>query len=865
MTPATTKPPRVIVDGKFLRLGEAKFTVKGVTYGPFAPGPGGHQFPVPEQVLKDFGLIRELGANVLRLYHVPPLWFLDLALEHGLRLLIDVPWNKMHCFLDSEERREKARSAVREAASACAGHPAVFGLSVVNEIPPDVVRWYGPDRVGEFIDELVDDVKSIAPDCLCTFANFPPTEYLRARSVDFVCFNVYLHHQKPFESYLARLQMLADTKPLLLGEYGIDTLREGESFKVESLGWQIETTFRAGLAGTIVFSFTDDWFQDGRQVENWQFGLTTRERERRPSFQAVKEKFAIAPHFPLPRAPMVSVVVACYNGARTLHACLHSLERLNYPNYEVILVDDGSTDTTPQITAQFKTVRCVRQENMGLSVARNTGIAAARGEIVAFTDADCRADEDWLFYLIGDLLNSRFAAIGGHNFLPPEDSAIAAAVMSSPGGPAHVMLTDRLAEHIPGCNMAFYKWALEEIGGFDPIFRQAGDDVDVCWRLQQNGHRIGFSPAGFVWHYRRSTVADYLSQQRGYGAAEALLVRKHPENFSALGGSIWHGRIYGSANISLGFRAPIIYHGIFGSGFFQSIYRPSHSMLFLLTSLEYHILVTVPLMIIGFSFRSLWPLGVANLLLSLGVCVAAAMHAEFPRGKERRWSRALVALLFHWQPIVRGWARYRERLSLRHAPPALSPQLDALSLDVNAEDPAEIEYWAEAGNPHSRVDFLNAVIRQLGQQGWLSRTDAGWNNYDVEIFTNRWTRMQLVTVLEQHKKGARLIRCRLRPAGSLLAACSVGALAAVALIFLGLMEHSVGYWIFFILMMVCLLLFLQQEQRKMQHLLAAFLDQIARELRLMKLPPAKAKGKPAAGADGGGAKPPPAGIMPSGV
>lgn len=131
------------------------------------------------------------------------------------------------------------------------------------------------------------------------------------------------------------------------------------------------------------------------------------------------------------------------------------------------------------------------------------------------------------------------------------------------------MLTDRLAEHIPGCNMAFYKWALEEIGGFDPIFRQAGDDVDVCWRLQQNGHRIGFSPAGFVWHYRRSTVADYLSQQRGYGAAEALLVRKHPENFSALGGSIWHGRIYGSANISLGFRAPIIYHGIFGSGFFN--------------------------------------------------------------------------------------------------------------------------------------------------------------------------------------------------------------------------------------------------------------------------------------------------------
>ena len=857
MIPATAKPSRVIVDGKFFRLGDAKFTVKGVTYGPFAPDATGHQFPNPEQVLKDFSLIQQLGANVLRLYHVPPIWFLELAVEQRLRLLIDVPWNKMHCFLDTEKRIAAARAAVRDAASACAGHPAVFALSVVNEIPPDVVRWYGPERVGDFIDELVDDVKSIAPDCLCTFANYPPTEYLRARSIDFVCFNVYLHHQKPFESYLARLQMLADTKPLLLGEYGIDTLREGENFKVESLAWQIETTFRAGLAGTIVFSFTDDWFQDGKQIENWQFGLTTREREPRASFHAVREKFAVAPNFPLPRTPMVSVVVACYNGARTLHACLHSLERLNYPNYEVILVDDGSTDTTPQIANQFKTIRVCRQENLGLSVARNTGIAAARGEIVAFTDADCRADEDWLRYLIGDLLHSKFAAIGGHNFLPPEDSAIAAAVMSSPGGPAHVMLTDRLAEHIPGCNMAFYKWALEEIGGFDPIFRQAGDDVDVCWRLQQNGHRIGFSPAGFVWHYRRSTVADYLSQQRGYGAAEALLVRKHPENFSAFGGSIWHGRIYGSANVSLGFRGPIIYHGIFGSGFFQSIYRPSYSRLFLLTSLEYHVLVSVPLLIIGFSFRSLWPLGVANLLLSLGVCVAAAVHAEFPRGKERKWSRALVAVLFFAQPIVRGWARYRERLSLHETPPPAHVDEHALADPHNDEGLSELEYWGELGNPHSRVDFLNAVGRALAQQGWVSRTDAGWNNYDVEIFANRWVRLQLVTVLEQHKQGARLIRCRLRPAWSLLAGVSVGGLVAVALIFLGLLNHSLAWWFFFALMVTSLLLYLQLEQHKMQRMFAGFLDQVAKELRFLKLRPTKPGKKTEAGE-----KPPP---MPSGV
>jgi GT2 family glycosyltransferase len=144
-------------------------------------------------------------------------------------------------------------------------------------------------------------------------------------------------------------------------------------------------------------------------------------------------------------------------------------------------------------------------------------------------------------------LRSRFTGIGGHNLLPADDSPTAAAVMVSPGGPAHVMLNDRIAEHIPGCNMAFYRWALREIGGFNPIYRKAGDDVDICWRLQQRGYQIGFSSAGFVWHYRRNTIAAYLKQQTGYGEAESLLERRHPENFNRFGGSMWHGRIYPQA------------------------------------------------------------------------------------------------------------------------------------------------------------------------------------------------------------------------------------------------------------------------------------------------------------------------------
>src|SRR5204862_745152 len=99
---------------------------------------------------------------------------------------------------------------------------------------------------------------------------------------------------------------------------------------------------------------------------------------------------------------------------------------------------------------------------------------------------------------------------------------------NAPGDPIHVLLSDDDAEHIPGCNMAFRKEALEALGGFDPRFRTAGDDVDVCWRIQERGWTIGFNPAAMVWHHRRGSIRAYWRQQIGYGKAEALLEQKWP-------------------------------------------------------------------------------------------------------------------------------------------------------------------------------------------------------------------------------------------------------------------------------------------------------------------------------------------------
>lgn len=861
--PASVKLPRVatpservVTDGKFFRVGSQKFHPKGVTYGPFKPDETGGTFPEPEQVKRDFELINQLHANCLRVYHVPPRWFLDLAQEYGLKVLVDFYWPKHTCFLEDVETIQFARRATREAAVAMAGHPAVFALTLANEIPPDIARWYGATRIAHFIEELAAIVKEVDPQRLVTFVNFPTTEFLQPTSLDFVSFNVYLHDPRPFANYLDRLQNIAGDKPLVLAEFGIDSVREGEDAKAQILSGHIEIACREGLAGTFIFAFTDDWHTGGHQIENWYFGLTTRDRKPRPSFHAVAEQYKRAPYFPLPQYPKVSVVVASYNGGRTLPACLDSLTHLNYPNYEIVLVDDGSTDDTARVASHYPTVRTIHQENMGLSAARNTGIEASGGEIVAFTDSDCRVDEDWLYYVVGDLLKTDACAIGGHNFSPPEDSPVAGCVAVSPGGPAHVMLDDRNAEHIPGCNMAFWKWALEEIHGFDRQFRAAGDDVDVCWRLLQRGRKIAFSHSGFVWHYRRNTIQAYLKQQRGYGVAEALLRRKHPEFFNSLGGMRWRGRIYSPTRISGFFGKFVIYHGTFGSALFQTLYTPEPSgLLTVLTSLEWHVVFTLGAFLLATVWPALWPLPVLSLCASLAVATVAAASVELPPWQMQWWSRPLVAILYLLQPVVRGWPKYARRLRRSETPAAAYQAVRILAAQYKGLGSVHtLNYWNEKSI--ERFTFLDALLELLDRDQWQSRTDSGWDEFDLSIYGDRFTRVDVKTVAENHGGEKRLLRAHLKGGWTFLGKMSVFAIAVCMCLAarlwwsLALPMAEVPLWMLWGLTILPLMLiglwagYLQLRTRRSLRLATALLDLCAKQLKLIKLSAPKKFVKP---------------------
>jgi O-antigen biosynthesis protein len=840
---ATSLPDRVMTDGKFFRLGARKFYPKGVTYGPFEPDAGGSTFGTPAQVESDFDLLRLLNANCVRVYYVPPDWFLDLAHRKGIRVLVEYPWPKHTCFLDDRRVRNEARRATRETAERIKGHPAVLAMTLVNEIPADIARWYGPEKVDRFIDDLAEVVKEVDPQRLVTFANYPPTEFLQPANIDFVSFNVYLHHEQPFVNYLDRLQSLAGEKPLVITEFGIDSMREGEDRKCEILASHIAAAFRGGAAGMILFSFTDEWFTGGFAIDNWYFGLTDRARSPKKSFHTVAGQFGTAPYFPLPAYPKVSVVVASYNGGRTLPACLDSLTHLNYPNAEIILVDDGSTDDTQRIVSHYPQVRNIRQANEGLSAARNAGIAASTGEIVAFTDSDCRADEDWLHYLVNDLLRSGASAIGGHNFTPHDGNWVASCVAVSPGNPAHVMLDDRRAEHIPGCNMAFWKWALGEIEGFDRQFRAAGDDVDVCWRLLQRGRQIAFSHAGFVWHYRRNSVAAYLKQQRGYGVAEMLLRGKHPEFFNNIGAMRWRGKIYGAGRTHRVFGQFVVYHGVFGGALFQTLYTPEPTgLLMLATSLEWHVLATLGSTLLALIWPTLWPLPVLSALLSLSVAgAAAAMVILLPRNK-RIWSRALIALLHLLQPVIRGWPRYAQRLTSTEPPPkARSTVRDMAGRYRRVPSVFTCAYWTEAGV--ERVAFLEHFLKILDRDRWTSLTDSGWDEFDVVIFGDRFSRVLVKTVCENHGGSKRLMRARLSAHWTLLAKIYVGAIGFVAALFYAFSEGYAGS-IAPALLVPLFVMYLHHRTRRSMTLARALLDLAAQETGFAAVRPAAAARAP---------------------
>lgn len=772
---------RLQVRGKFLYANNEKFYIRGVTYGTFRPDDEGNEYHDPATVERDFAQMAAHGLNAVRTYTVPPRWLLDTALRYGLRVMVGLPWEQHIAFLDNRKRTRDIEQRVREGVRTCAGHPAVLCYAIGNEIPAPIVRWYGARKVERFLKALYLAAKAEDPEGLVTYVNYPSTEYLQLPFVDFVCFNVYLESQDRLEAYLARLQNLAGDRPLVMAEIGLDSRRNGTDGQAASLDWQIRAAFGSGCAGLFVFAWTDEWHRGGYDIDDWDFGLTDRERNPKPALRSVSDAYSDVPFPQSPHWPRISVVVCSHNGARTIADCCEGLQELQYPNFEAIIVDDGSTDGTALIARRFG-FRVISTENRGLSSARNTGLEAATGEIVAYIDDDARPDPHWLTYLAGTFMRSEYVGVGGPNVPPPGDGQIAECVANAPGGPVHVLLSDRQAEHIPGCNMAFRKEALLAIGGFDPRYRAAGDDVDICWRLQEQGWAIGFSPAAMVWHHRRNSVRTYWKQQRGYGRAEALLEQKWPEKYNRVGHLSWSGRLYGRGlTLTLGSRQRI-YHGVWGIAPFQSIYQPAPSLLSSLPLMpEWYLVVSIlaGLTALGAIWRPLQfllPLLVLAVSAPILQALLSASRASFTSPPASRRAdlklRSLTAVLHLLQPLARLWGRLRS---------GLTPWRHRGHTAHVVPVPKNPAVWSEVWQPPD--EWLSSVEQMLRAESAIVDRGGNYDPWELQIRGGLFGSSRIRMAIEEHGGGKQLIRFRVWPhlsragfaAGALLAALSIRA------------------------------------------------------------------------------------------
>jgi GT2 family glycosyltransferase len=762
------------VSGKFLFTGPDKFFIRGVTYGTFRPTLEGDDLPVRSVALRDLEQMAAAGLNAVRVYTVPPRWFLDDAERLGLRIVVGIPWEQHVTFLDDRARVRAIEDRVRAGVRACAAHRAVLAYAVGNEIPASIVRWAGWRRTERHIQHLYEIAKAEDPDALVTYCNYPSTEYLELPFLDLILFNVYLEQTDRLERYLARLQNLAGDRPLVVGELGLDSRRNGEAKQARVLEEQLGATFAAGCAGSFVFSWTDEWHRGGSEILDWDFGLTTRNRVPKPALEAVARAFARAPFQPRRDDPTVSVVVCVYNGESTIADCLEGIAKLAYPDVEVLVVDDGSTDRTAEIAARFP-FRLIRTANQGLSAARNRGLREARGEIVAYIDADARPDPHWLRYLVEKLRDKTYAGAGGPNLACPEDGEIADCVANAPGRPMHVLLSDRVAEHLPGCNMAFRRSALESIGGFDPVFRTAGDDVDLCWRLQERGWKLAYSPAAVVWHHQRGSVATYLGQQRGYGRAEAQLELKWPEKYNAEGQIAWSGRIY-SPPVLYGWTSiRRIYHGIWGTAAYQSRHAAPSALASLGAAPEWYLLLLslAGVALLGFSWKPLFaalPLLGLGATLSLWRAARGAWMAQFRRPTRnplRRWGkRALTLFLFLAQPL----ARLQGRLAN-----GLTPWRESRPLRLGMPLPARAELWSES--PREAIQWLEALEQRLRDRRAVVARGGPFDRWDLTVRDGACGNVRLRMCIEEHGGGRQLVRFRIWPwpfAGRLAGTIALG-------------------------------------------------------------------------------------------
>ncbi|HVB78774.1 MAG TPA: glycosyltransferase [Candidatus Binataceae bacterium] len=656
---------------------------------------------------------------------------LDLATYTGLHALVELAV-KPEDLLEPARARQTAARIVRTV-NIWRNHPALIGYLIDCPIAPERLRMLGLERVQRALGRIIREIHLRDRRALVALKHRPATVALAAAAEDFLYAEVGGFTPAELAPFVIALHNLAMARPVVIE---FPQAVAGQGPEQDEL---VATAFGVGAAGVVAPPVCRP------AVADW-LAMRPMGADEASPFISLNGTCPPRPS----RTPMVSVVICAYNAERTMLPCLESLGRLKYPNYEVVIVDDGSRDRTAEIAMRFPEFRLIRQPNKGLSVARNVGLFAARGEIVAYTDSDCVVDPDWLTLMVRAMVEGGLDGCGGPNYAPHEEGRVEGCVAAAPGAPCHVLVADDRAEHLAGCNMVFSKASLVAVGGFDAQFTSAGDDVDICWRFLDAGFTLGYCPAAFVWHFRRNTVKAYYGQQRGYGRAEAALYLKYPERFNALGQIKWRGTIPGLvATVPGALRRRIGWTR--AACAVQTVRDEVPGILsFLPQTLEWNLVFATVTVFAWFAGLSMLP---ALTMLALGLVWALhyAWQAPLEKCHDSLGSRLFVACLAWSGPMVRTWTRWKTRMRTAGLGDELRPrQRPALRW---LERSLHLSYWNEAWT--TRESLLERLTRGFSRAGCVVTPDRGWNDFDLEVRPDPWTRLRLKTADEEHE-GARL-------------------------------------------------------------------------------------------------------------
>lgn len=229
------------------------------------------------------------------------------------------------------------------------------------------------------------------------------------------------------------------------------------------------------------------------------------------------------------QAEVVSIIVPTFNGARRIEACLDALVRQSTTrSFEIVVVDDGSTDGTSLVVNRSPTVRLIHQANAGPAAARNRGARAARGSIILFTDDDCVPAPNWLEAMLAPFIDPEVMGAKGA-YRTRQTRLVSRFVQIEYEDRYRLMRRESNIDFIDTYSAAFRRDRFLEMGGYDTSFPVAcAEDVELSYRMSARGWKLKFVPDAIVYHTHPDRLASYLRKKHKFAYWRMLAVRKNP-------------------------------------------------------------------------------------------------------------------------------------------------------------------------------------------------------------------------------------------------------------------------------------------------------------------------------------------------